>query len=113
MRFGLMILAIVLPVLFCFSKPASSGPIVTASVTGKVWGINWYHGRIVRFSLRDDGWPNALHDIVIRPSTRIFHQGRNNEHLSPNVFYKGEHVRAQGGVNTFGSRIVADRVILL
>lgn len=94
-------------------KPAFSGALITSSVTGKVWAVNRYHGRIVRFTIRDNGWPNALHDIVIRPSTHIFHQGYGRERLSANVLYKGEQVRAQGGVTTFGDRIVADRIILL
>lgn len=94
-------------------QPAFSGALVTASVTGSVWKINWYRGRIVRFTIRDNGWPNALHDVVIRPNTHIFPKGRPGERLSANVLYRGEQVRAQGGVTTFGDRIVAQRIILM
>ncbi len=94
-------------------RPVSGGALVHASVTGKVWAINLYHGQIVRFTIRDNGWPNALHDIVIKPYTHIFANGKPSEKLSPNVLHKGLAVRAEGGVTTFGNRIVADRVTIL
>lgn len=106
--------ALLMGVILGAAKPVFSGALIHASVTGRVWGnIQRSHGQIVRFTLRDNGWPNALHDIVIRPHTRIYHNGSSREKLSPNVLRVGQQVRAQGGVTTFGNRIVADRVILL
>src|SRR5438105_825180 len=94
------------------TRPASSVALIHASVTGRVWTVNSYHGRVVRFTIRDNGWTNPLHDIVIR-NTHIHPSGNMQAHLSPNVLHRGEMVRAQGGVTTFGNRIVADEIILL
>lgn len=108
------ITAAVFLILFCASETVFPKALVNASLTGRIYGnIRREHGVIVRFTLRDNGWPNALRDVVIRASTHIYRNGHPGERLSPNALYRGEGVRVQGGMTTFFNRIVADRIIVL
>ena len=112
MRKGITLL---LSLLFLMSfAPVFSSALVNVSVTGKIeGGFQYYHGHLVRFILRDNGWPNVRRYIVIRPYTHIFHKGHPKEHLSASVLHPGEIVRCQGGLTTFLNRVVANQIILL
>lgn len=113
-RFAKFIAAFVLSLSLCGLSAAYSGALVTASLTGRVWGKMMHEdGKLVRFTIRENGWPNELRDIVIRPSTHIYYAGHPDEWLSPNVLFKGEGVRCQGGMTFFMDRQVAQRIIIL
>jgi len=89
------------------------GAMLHSTVEGQVVAVNEYKDHTVRVTVQNHAFPNESHDVVIRASTKIYRDGHPGKLLSANILRKGDMVRANGGVNTFGNRIVADNIIIL
>lgn len=106
-------LLVVLGSLLLLFSQAQAGALVHTIMTGRVVAINEYHDRTVRVTVERLSWPNSHRYIVIRPNTKIYREKRPAVFYSPGALRKGELVRAEGGLTTFGNRIVADSIVIL
>lgn len=96
-----------------FGWKSQAGALVRTVITGRVIGLNYEGRKLVRFTVERLSGIRSHRFVVIR-HTDVYYQGREGQNpQSPQIIQKGMIVRAEGGLTTFGDRIVADKIVIL
>lgn len=78
---------------------AQAGALIHTVITGRTIALDYYHGRLVRLTVRRLSGIQSQRYVVVRRDTKVYYEGREGENPHyPDIIRKGMIVRAEGGL---------------